>query len=241
MAIIDFHSHILPGIDDGARNLEVSLAMLEKIREQKIDYMAATPHFYASQDRIEKFLTNRERAWDAFYNVIQQKNIIDRPKFLLGSEVAFFDGISRADETEKLTLGNTDILLLEMPFEPWTDRNIKEVKYLIEERKFRILLAHLERFIWIPGNKKAVRKILELPVYVQINAESFLDWKHRRTLIKMFRDGTAHVLGSDCHGIHRRVPNLAEGRAVLEKKAGAELLHKIDQRGQELLTGADTV
>ena len=64
MAVIDFHSHILPGIDDGARNLDVSLAMLEKIREQKIDYMAATPHFYASQDRIEKFLDNRERAWE---------------------------------------------------------------------------------------------------------------------------------------------------------------------------------
>ncbi len=241
MAVIDFHSHILPGIDDGARNLDVSLAMLEKIREQKIDYMAATPHFYASQDQIEKFLDNRERAWDAFWNVIQQKNIKDRPKFLLGSEVAFFDGISRADEIDRLTLGNTGILLLEMPFEPWTDRNIKEVRYLIEERKLRILLAHLERFVWIPGNKKAVQKILELPVYVQINAECFLDWRHRRAIIKMFRDGVAHVLGSDCHGIHRRVPNLSEGRAVLEKKAGTELLQRIDKQGQELLTGADII
>ena len=160
---------------------------------------------------------------------------------MLGSEVAFFDGISRADEIDRLTLGNTGILLLEMPFEPWTDRNIKEVRYLIEERKLRILLAHLERFVWIPGNKKAVQKILELPVYVQINAECFLDWRHRRAIIKMFRDGVAHVLGSDCHGIHRRVPNLSEGRAVLEKKAGTELLQRIDKQGQELLTGADII
>lgn len=239
MPVIDFHSHILPGIDDGARNLDVSLAMLEKIREQKIDYMAATPHFYASQDRIEKFLINREKAWDAFYDVIRQKNIKDRPKFLLGSEVAFFDGISRADEIDRLTLGNTDILLLEMPFDQWTDNNIEEIRYLIEERKLRVMLAHLERFIWIPGNKKAVHRLLEMPVIVQINAESFLDWKHRRALIKMFRDGSAHVLGSDCHGIHRRVPNLLEGREVLEKKAGAELLHKIDQQGQKLLNSAD--
>ena len=52
MSIIDFHSHILPGIDDGARNLDTSMAMLEQIREQKVDYMVATPHFYASKDRI---------------------------------------------------------------------------------------------------------------------------------------------------------------------------------------------
>ena len=45
MSIIDFHSHILPGIDDGARNLDTSMAMLEQIREQKVDYMVAAPHF----------------------------------------------------------------------------------------------------------------------------------------------------------------------------------------------------
>lgn len=48
MSVIDFHSHILPGIDDGARNLETSLAMLRQVSSQRVDYMIATPHFYAS-------------------------------------------------------------------------------------------------------------------------------------------------------------------------------------------------
>ena len=237
--IIDFHSHILPGIDDGARNLDVSMAMLEQVREQKVDYMIATPHFYASQDRIHTFLDNRERAWDAFWNVIQKDNVPETPTFLLGSEVAFFDGISRADEIDRLTVQNTDILLLEMPFVPWNTRNIEEVRYLIEERKLRVLIAHLERFIWMPGNKKGIKQLMELPVHVQINAESFSDWKHRRALLKMFRDGTAHVLGSDCHGIHHRVPNLLEGRNIIEKKAGVQLLPKIDQQGEEFLLGGN--
>ena len=76
---------------------------------------------------------------------------------------------------------------------------------------------------------------------IQLNAECLLDWRHRHTLLKLLKEGRAHVLGSDCHGIHRRVPNLSEGRAVLEKKAGTELLQRIDKQGQELLTGADII
>ena len=59
MAIIDFHSHILPGIDDGARNLETSMAMLDQIRQQQIDIMVAKPHFYAMKDRVDTFLYKR--------------------------------------------------------------------------------------------------------------------------------------------------------------------------------------
>lgn len=237
MYIIDFHSHILPGIDDGARNMNSAMSMLEQVREQKVDYMVATPHFYASQDRIETFLQRRENAWDAFWSAIQEKGYQKQPHIILGSEVAFFDGISRAEDIPELTMRDTNILLVEMPFVPWTDRNIDEIHYLIKERNLRVLIAHLERFIWMPGNKKMVSKLLELPVSVQVNAESLTDWRHRRALVKMFSKGTAHVLGSDCHGSRHRIPNLQTGREIILKKAGAECLEKIDQYGQKLLLG----
>ena len=65
MSVIDFHSHILPGIDDGARNLETSLAMLRQVSSQGVDYMIATPHFYASHDRVDAFLNRREDAYNS--------------------------------------------------------------------------------------------------------------------------------------------------------------------------------
>lgn len=238
MYIIDFHSHILPGIDDGARNLETSMAMLEQVQTQGIDIMAATPHFYASRDRIDTFIARREDARDVFLREIEKREMPQVPKFLFGSEVAFFDGISRADEISKLTIQGTNLLLLEMPFVPWTDQNLREVEKLIKERKLHIIIAHLERFLWIPGNKKMAERLLQMPVTIQLNAESMLEWKRRRTLLKMLKDGSAHVLGSDCHGAHHRVPNLAEGRAVIQKKMGASLLEEIDRRGSELLQNA---
>lgn len=237
MSIIDFHSHILPGIDDGARNLDTSMAMLEQIREQKVDYMVATPHFYASKDRIDAFLAKRANAWEQLSEAIEERDFHNAPHFFLGSEVAYFEGISRAEQIDSLTIGDTNLLLLEMPFVPWTMQNVREVEMLISDRKLHVIIAHLERFIWMPGNKKMIQSLLELPVTVQINAESFLEWKHRRTLLKMFRDGTAHILGSDCHGAHHRVPNLLEGRMVIEKKAGADVLHRMDMQGERLLFG----
>ena len=82
MSIIDFHSHILPGIDDGARNLDTSMAMLEQIREQKVDYMVATPHFYASKDRIDAFLAKRANAWEQLSEAIEERRFSRRTAVL---------------------------------------------------------------------------------------------------------------------------------------------------------------
>lgn len=233
--IIDFHSHILPGIDDGSRDLDTSMAMLEQIRAQQTDILIATPHFYAMQDRIETFLQHRQQAYDAFCKAIAGRGWTDYPQILTGSEVAFFNGISRSEEICRLTIEGTDLLLLEMPFALWNEHIIEEVSNLIQDRHLRIMIAHLDRFIRMPGNKKYIRQLLELPVYVQLNAECLTDWRHRHIFLKMLEEGTAHVLGSDCHGAHHRVPNLKAGRDMIQKKKGIQLLEKIDRQGYELL------
>lgn len=233
--IIDFHSHILPGIDDGSRDLDTSMAMLEQIRAQQTDILIATPHFYATQDRIDTFLQHRQQAYDAFCKAIAGRGWTDYPQILTGSEVAFFNGISRSEEICRLTIEGTDLLLLEMPFALWNEHIIEEVSNLIQDRHLRILIAHLDRFIRMPGNKKYIRQLLELPVYVQLNAECLTDWRHRHIFLKMLEEGTAHVLGSDCHGAHHRVPNLKAGRDMIQKKKGIQLLEKIDRQGYELL------
>ena len=93
MAIIDMHCHILPGVDDGARDVETSLAMLEASRAQGVQYMVATPHFYATRDRVDTFLDRRREAWET----LKPRMGADFPGIVLGAEVAFFRGISRAE------------------------------------------------------------------------------------------------------------------------------------------------
>lgn len=236
MTVIDFHSHVLPGIDDGSRSIRTSLEILRTSEENGVGIIVATPHFYAWEDRIEQFLEKREAAM----RQVQEVWNSDRLRLFCGAEVAYFEGISRAEKMELLTIKNernqyTGTLLLEMPFQQWDSAVLKEVRILCEERGFRLVIAHLERYLKIAGNKKAVEELLSMPVGVQINAGSLTDWKQRGALIKMFKKGQAQLLGSDCHGMHRRPPNLWEGRRVLEKKLGADFLAKLDRAGEEYI------
>lgn len=237
MSVIDFHSHVLPKIDDGSHSSEESLGMLQLSASQGIDVMAATSHFYATEDRISSFLNRRKGSEERLKEQIDQRLTKEEkiPRLIMGSEVAFFTGISRAERLEELTYEGTDLLLLEMPFTKWTKAEIEEVKYILERRELRVMLAHLERFLMIPGNKKRIYELMELPVYVQINAGSFERWSERRQILKMIKKKGMIFLGSDCHGIHHRVPNLQNGREALEKMMGSAFVNKMDKEAAGLL------
>jgi len=233
MAIIDTHCHILPGVDDGAKNVETSLAMLKASRDQGVQYMIATPHFYATRDRVDAFLNRRSQAWET----LKPQLSANLPRIYLGAEVAYFQGINRADRLETLRIEGTDCILLEMPFRPWSEDEVDEVSQIYETHGYTIILAHIERYLALKGNADYIEDLLEMPVLAQINAESLLDWRQRGKLIKMVTNGKVHLLGSDCHGIRHRSPNLGEGREVIRRKAGIEALDRIDRCSEKLLFG----
>lgn len=250
MAIIDFHSHILPGIDDGSDSAEKSLYMQALCAGQGIDTIVATPHFYAWQDRVEEFLERRGNAYQSMLaacsdtshmqsaghlNPIHDPSVIRMPQLRLGAEVTYFRGISEAEKISQLTVEGTELFLLELPFEVWDAVVLQEVEELIEVRGFQVMLAHLERYLMIPENKKQIRRLLELPLHVQLNAGSLLDWKRKGKTLKLFKNSKSHVLGSDMHGVHRRPPNLAAGREVLQKKFGTAFIEELDRTGEKLL------
>lgn len=238
MPVIDFHSHVLPGIDDGSRNVEESLEMLRISASQGVDYIAATSHFYPVRDRISSYLKRRQDAYERLMKGVS-KECSDGGKFpriLVGAEVAFFSGISHWEYLEELTYEGTNLMLLEMPYDVWNDSDIKEVADMIKHRNVRIILAHLERFLSVPENKRQIRKLLELPVYVQINAGSLdSSWTKRRQIFKIIKEKGMIFLGSDAHGIHHRVPNLLAGREILEKKMGIEYMKEMDEKAARLL------
>ena len=78
--------------------------------------------------------------------------------------------------------------------------------------------------------------MLELPVTVQVNAETLLDFRQKGKMFKMFKKNEAHILGSDCHGMHHRMPNLWLGREAISRKLGEDVLSRIDGYGERLLT-----
>lgn len=228
--MIDFHSHVLPGIDDGSRNPEMSRMMFYEAARQGVEVMVATPHFYGDRDTIDRFLKRRESAWEKALPLAEEAGI----ELVAGAEVAYFDNMSQAEGIEALTLADTEILLVEMPFRAWSRREIQELDRLLHEG-FRLMLAHLERYLGFQKDKGILEAIYERPIFVQLNAESLLGFWNGQKALKLFKEGRAHLLGSDCHNLTSRPPNLAEGRAVIEKKLGRGKLAEIDKLGERLL------
>jgi protein-tyrosine phosphatase len=209
--------------------------MLKSAADQKIDLMIATPHFYASRDTIDAFLRARAEAYVRLEKAIDESGTVGLPRIRLGAEVAYFKGVSDADRVDELTIQGTDVLLLELPFDEWRGHVARDVRHLVHKRSIRVVLAHLERYLHIRANRRELEELLALPLLVQINAESLTSGWQRRRLIRMFEEGEAHLLGSDCHGMGSRPPNLAAGREALRQSVGQALLDQIDQRGAGLL------
>lgn len=230
MNIIDFHSHILPGIDDGSQNTETSVQMLESLAAQGVTVIIATPHFHADKMALKSFLKNRGAA----YNVIQSAAAKRGIHLIPGAEVAFFTGIGDAGGLEQLTIAGTSLLLLEMPFRAWNGSDIREVEKLLNHGLMPII-AHIERFYPYQRNKRIMDALLSLPVLVQVNSEALFNRKTKHLSLELFRRGKAQLLGSDCHNMRSRPPNLAEGRRIIEKKIGRPYLEQMDRLGAEVL------
>ena len=221
----DFHSHFLPGIDDGSDSVETSLQMLALWRGPgRVDRLCATPHFYAEHNTPGRFLRRRARALASLTQAAADQGV-PLPEILLGGEVRFFDGIGAAEDLPALCLEGTNLLLLEMPFVPWTDRMLGEVAEL-RRRGLTPVAAHVERYMGF-NSARMMRAFFDLDILIQCNAEFFLTRHTARKALRMLDRGQIHFLGSDAHNTTTRRPNLAEALSLIEKKLGPDAIDRL--------------
>lgn len=231
----DFHSHVLPGVDDGSNSVSTSLRMLEMWREQKIDRVCATPHFYAEYTTPERFLRRRKAAYEEILNADGYNS--DFPELRLGAEVRFFDGISHAEALPSLCLEGTDFLLLEMPFTRWTERMLGEVAD-IRLRGIIPVAAHLERYFDFNA-KKTIRRFLDMDILFQCNAEFFTSRCTARKALSLMREERIHFLGSDAHNTSSRAPNMRAAWELIEKKLGQPAICRLTELEEMLDHGEE--
>ena len=228
----DFHAHLLPAMDDGSDSVATSLEMLALWKEQGIDRVCATPHFYAERTAPERFLRARSAAYHQLTAAMEDGE--GYPSILLGAEVRFFDGISATKELPELCLAGTNLLLLEMPFARWTERILGEVAD-ISRRNIVPVAAHLERYFGF-NNRHMLERFASLDILIQCNAEFFLSRRTSRKALSLLRDRRIHFLGTDAHNTTDRAPNLGSALELIRKKLGEPALERL-QRMEELIDG----
>lgn len=226
MEIMDFHSHILPGIDDGSKSVEQSIAMLRAEADQGIRHVIATPHFYAQHDKPENFLQKRAEAESLLRR--EMEKYAGLPEVTVGAEVFYFSGIADSQMLPELTIGNTNYILIELPMPPWSDRVYKDLESIWRKRDLVPIVAHVDRYIAPLRTHRIPQRLAELPVLVQANAEFFLRRSTKSMALRMLKCGMIHLIGSDCHDMKDRSPNLGEAVSLIRQKLGSHVLSRIE-------------
>ena len=222
---VDFHSHILPGVDDGSRSVEESLEMLRAEARQGIGTVVATPHFYANHDTPERFLRRRAAAWEMLQTAMAQEASL--PEIILGAEVYYFSGISDSDQLHRLTTGQKRYIMLEMPTVPWTQNMYQEMENIYTKHGITPVIAHIDRYISPLRHRQILDRLEELPVLVQANSDFFLRPMTAPLALRMLKEKRIHLLGSDCHNCSTRKPELGRAIEKIEKHLGASALEHL--------------
>ncbi len=227
--MIDFHSHFLPEMDDGSASPEESAQMLRLSKQQGVDTIVATSHFYALEDNPAVYLGRRQ---EAFEKIAYEPNSM--PTILLGAEVSYFNGISHSEDLQKLCIGESRLLLVEMPFRPWTAREVEDVCALNRQGVLPVM-AHVERYMRRHQIPTYANKMLREGLYFQCNAEFFLQPLGSMRAIHMLRKGQIHFLGSDCHNMGHRISKMDQAAQVIRRRVGQGALDRLDAIAEELL------
>lgn len=228
--MIDWHCHILPQMDDGSHSTEESIAMLGMQASQGVDTVIATPHFYADDESVESFLERRRRSFERLSAGLPEGS----PRILLGAEVRYYPGISRMTDLRSLRIQGSKLLLLEMPFSGWKENMVREVVELAGKSGVRVVLAHIERYEDL--QKRSIwERVAGSGILMQSNASFFTSFSTKRRAISLLKEGRIRFIGSDCHNLTSRPPQIGKAFDVIEKKLGEDYLRKMNEYGRSLL------
>lgn len=225
--MIDVHSHILPGVDDGAADMEETIAMLKYAINDGITAFIATPHYHlgrrvASYDQIEK-------AYSSVLCEIKKQHL--PIKVFLGNEIFCSDtAIEDISKKKAHTMHGTRYILLE--FHPGHSyREIRHgIHYAIEEGYIPIL-AHAERYQVLLDDYKQVEELIDMGCYIQLNAGDIMGndgWRVKHFCKKLLKEEDVHFIATDAHKKDgKRVPQLARCASYIAKKYGSDYARTI--------------
>lgn len=235
--IIDIHSHILPGLDDGARTLEETMETLSHAREQNVRDIFVTPHFHPGRYMVSP--SEIYRSADVVRRECERRGLDIR--LHLGQECYYYSEL--AEHLQKgtvLTLADSRYVLLE--FDP--DCSYSRMLYGVQELLsigYQPVLAHFERYRCL-NHMEHLYELRERGVLLQMN----FDTLHGRGFLfgrnpwrAMVKQGLVDYLGSDCHGTHFRPLQITDTLKWMEKELEPELLHQLLVRNPENILNED--
>ncbi|MBC3889966.1 hypothetical protein GH810_16830 [Acetobacterium paludosum] len=212
--MIDTHIHMLPGIDDGAKDLDVAKQMLQTAIGEGVSELILTPHFnipiYNNQ--------NVEQQYNLISDYIATEKI--NLKIHLGNEIYLSEeDLAAIKKGQAHTMGDSKYLLVELPryhFYPFHEVMIHDLQF----SGYKIVLAHVERYQIFNDKPDKLKELITEGVYSQITSGYIMDNKTRKKALKWIEGGLAHIVASDGHNMDSRPPLMKSAYDIVAEVFG---------------------
>jgi protein-tyrosine phosphatase len=234
--MIDLHCHILPFVDDGAKDLDVSVEMCRMAADDGITILAATPHFRAKvyENAQESIL----RGVKALQEILDRKGIglevVPGADMLVSPELIPF-----LEQNPRLLFGGR-YALVEFPHQS-IPPGVEEFFFRMQLKGFTPIISHPERNAMLQKNPQILESLVEKGALTQVTAMSVtgeFGEEVGRTVLGMVKSGLVHIVASDAHSVHRRVPILSKALRTLEKWIGPEKARMmVEETPRKILLG----
>lgn len=231
LKILDVHTHILPAVDDGAKDINESLKLLKMLKNQGVTDVVLTPHFTPS---IESFEERSEKWLSAYKELLKQTDKKSLPYMHKGCEVFYFEGMGKIKAVRELCIESSNYLLLELALMNVSDKVISDIRNLNEQLGIIPIIAHIERYYNQKGFRKLKALVKEGVCIAQLNASSLFLPIFKKAALKLLKEDLIYVIASDTHSQNTRPPEIAKAFKFIEEKYGSERVEKY-KRNSEII------
>lgn len=219
--LIDIHSHILPGVDDGSDSFETSMQMLKCAADDGISGMILTPHNKPEHRHVH--FPKMTSKVDKLREMMSEEDI--KIDLHIGSELYYRRGLLEEMESGLAgTMAGSRYALVE--FNPLEDYDyIRNGIYSLLTGGYYPILAHAERYRNVCAAKYGIEDLIEMGCYIQVNAGSVMGEsgsKTKRFVKSILKQRQVHFIATDAHDLGKRAPRLSECADYVRKKYGED-------------------
>lgn len=237
MFTVDLHSHILPGLDDGARDTDESLVLLRCEADQGIKSIVLSPHFDPLAEDTADFVRRRDASYASLKQTLAAGELAGAFDLRPAAEIRYCPMLPELPELGSLCISGTNVLLVEFSFAHGPEF-AREVFSELQSKGYIILIAHIERYDWLRRAPDLLYDLVRGGAYAQVNADSITGDKGSLAFIrKMLKYGLVHGIGSDTHNMDKRPPMLEKAAEILAADPGEETVSCLENAGKALLGG----
>lgn len=236
ISLIDIHSHILPGIDDGAQSIEDSLNMAKLAVEEGITKIIATPHH-----KNGKYLNKKQdiiQGVSEFNNLLKNRNI--PLEVLPGQETRIYgELIEDIDKGDILSLNHTNYLFIELP-SGHVPRYTEQLLFDVQLKGFTPIIVHPERNAGVMENSNQLLNLVKKGALTQVTAGSLVGRfgkKIQKFSLQLIEANLTHFISSDAHNVTSRAFHIRESFSVVSKEFGNQAIYYFQENASLLLNG----